>query len=228
MGEGCVFAGAKEMILAIYCAGGLGKEVIELARWINRWDAIVFVDDVTDAKMYAGASIHRFEEMKNFHDELEFVIATGEPAGREKLFRKIKDAGYKLTTIVAPGCTMFPGSSLGEGCVIVDATTSISTNVVIGDNVLINGRACIGHDAVIGNNCVMSVYSFVGGGTKIGNNVYVAPGAMLKDKISVGDDAIIGMGAVVLRHVRSAAIMLGNPAKRVGINTEKTVFNMFN
>ena len=42
------------MILAIYGTGGSGREVYEIASAIDpeheRWDRIVFVDDVTDAR----------------------------------------------------------------------------------------------------------------------------------------------------------------------------------
>ena len=33
------------MILGIYGAGGLGREVLELARIINTWEKIIFIDD---------------------------------------------------------------------------------------------------------------------------------------------------------------------------------------
>ena len=33
------------MILGIYGSGGLGREVLELARIINTWEKIIFIDD---------------------------------------------------------------------------------------------------------------------------------------------------------------------------------------
>ena len=74
------------MTLAIYCAGGLGKEIIALARSVNIWNEIIFVDDITDADWHAGAKVFRFDELRGYNDELEFIIATGEPAVREALY----------------------------------------------------------------------------------------------------------------------------------------------
>ena len=68
---------------------------------------------------------------------------------------------------------------------------------------------------------------FVSGGCNIEDSVYLAPGAMIRDKIHVHKSSIIGMGAVVLRNVRESAIMVGNPAKRIGVNENNKVFDMF-
>lgn len=213
------------MTLAIYCAGGLGKEIIELARSVNVWKEIIFVDDITGAEWHAGAKVFRFDELRGYNDEIEFIIATGEPAVREALYKKIKGAGYKLATIYEPGCCIHPSANIGEGCIFL--ASAISVDVVIGPNVLFNGRVTIGHDAVIGAHSVLSHACFLGGHAKIGTRVYLAPGAMVKDRVKIGDNAIISLGAIILRHVKERAIMLGNPAERIGFNTEGKVFNMF-
>lgn len=213
------------MTLAIYCAGGLGKEVLALALSVNIWDSIILVDDITNEEWYQGAKIFKFDSIKDYPDEIEFVIANGEPEVRETLYNKVKNSGYKLTKIVGPYCDILPGSIIGEGCIIYDC--GISADVIIGDNVLINGRVIIGHNAEIGNHSVISSSSFIGGCTKIGQKVYLGPGAMIKDRIMIGNSSIISLGAVILRNVRERAIMIGNPAKRIGYNTEGKVFGIF-
>lgn len=213
------------MILAIYCAGGLGREVLEFARSINRWEAIIFVDDVTEMKFVNGAGVFRFSEAEQFRGNLEFVIANGEPAARETLYHKVKNAGYPLATLISPCCSILRDSDIGEGCILYDC--AISVNVHVGPNVLMNGRVLIGHDVSIGAHSVLSALNILGGDTHIGERVYIAPGAIVKDRIHIGDDAIISLGAVILRNVHSESIMIGNPAKKWGVNTEKTVFHRF-
>lgn len=213
------------MILAVYCAGGLGREVIEFARSINRWEAIIFVDDVTDAKVVNDAKVFRFSEVEQFRGNLEFVIANGEPSAREALYDKVKAAGYPLATLISPCCSILSNTEIGEGCILYDC--SISTNIHIEPNVLMNGNVRIGHDSYVGAHSVFSAFSFLGGDTHVGKRVYIGPGAMIKDRIRIGDDAIISLGAAILRHVRPESIMIGNPAKKWGVNTEKTVFHRF-
>ena len=212
------------MILAIYCAGGLGKEVLALACSINRWEAIVFVDDVTDCRMYHGASVHRFEELLGLvnKENIEFVIASGEPTGRKALYKKLKDHGCKMTNLISPYASLGVGTQLGEGCILWDCV--ITNDAIIGENVLINTRALLGHDVIVGSHGVISANCFLGGHTVLDEYVYMAPGAMMKDRIHVGEQAIISLGAVVLRNVRSKAIMIGNPARKIGENTEGRVF----
>lgn len=213
------------MILAIYCAGGLGRELIELARSVSRWEAIFFVDDVVEQREIASASVFRFDEIENYRGNIEFVIANGEPEAREKLYQKIKAAGYPMATIIGSGCGISPDAEIGEGCIIYDSV--ISTNVKIKENTLINMNVIIGHDTVVAEHCVLSANCFAGGITRIGRKVYIAPGALIKDRINISDSAIISLGAVVLRHVREKAIMVGNPARRIGYNTLGKVFNIF-
>lgn len=213
------------MTLVIYCAGGLGKEVITLARSVNRWDRIVFADDVTAAKEHAGAPVYRFEEIAQLHDDVEFIIATGEPFGRKCLYEKLKAAGCRLATVVSPQAVLFPGAQIGEGCILWNC--GVTADVVVRENVYIDSGVTIGHDTVVGAHSVLSANCFLGGNTSIGERVYMAPGAMCKNKLTVGDGAIVSLGAVLLRNVRPQAIMLGNPAKRVGVNEQNKVFGMF-
>ena len=142
------------MTLAIYCAGGLGKETIELARIVNRWDVIVFVDDVTDKKIYREAHVYRFEEIARFEDTVEFIVASGEPAARKALYEKIKAAGYSLATLVSPWVSTYPGTTFGEGCILWDC--SLSADIVVEPNVLINTKVIVGHDTGIGAHSVIS------------------------------------------------------------------------
>ncbi len=145
---------------------------------------------------------------------------------REVLYQKIKTAGYPMATILGLGCSVHPSSRIGEGCVLFDCI--VSANVDIGANVFVFSKAGIGHDAVIGAHSVISALCFIGGHTEVGSRVYMAPGAMAKDRIRIGDDAILSLGAVALRRVKDKAIMIGNPAKKIGDNIDGKVFNISN
>lgn len=210
------------MILAIYCAGGMGREVLDLARSVNRWEQIVFVDDVTSQRVCNGAPVYRFSEIKCFKDNIEFVIANGEPSARNLLYDKVKQANYGLTKIISSHCDISSSSNIGKGCILFQSR--ISPNVCIEDNVAIEFGVDIGHDAVIGKHVVLNSMSFIGGYTHIGERTYIAPGALLKDRISVGRDVIVGLGAVVVRDVLDKSVVVGNPARKIRDNMERKVF----
>lgn len=215
------------MILAIYCAGGLGREILDFVRSMNenQWEKIIFVDDVTEEKNVNGAVVFRFAEVEQFRGNIEFVIANGEPANRQLLYDKIKGAGFPMGTVISPKATIWTGAEIGEGCIIGEAI--ISVDVKLGNNVFIQHKCILGHDVKIGDHSLVSNLCFVGGYTQIGNRVYMAPGSMAKDRLKVDDDSIIGLGAILTRNVKEKSIMVGNPAKKIGENTEGTVFNVF-
>lgn len=213
------------MTLAIYCAGGLGKETLELAKSVNRWDGFLFVDDVTDATEYQGMPVRRFESLSDWGNDLEFVIANGEPAVRKALYEKVKAEGYSLATLISPWTTVFPGATVGEGCILWDC--GISADVMVGVNTLINSRVIVGHDAVIGSHNVISPNCFLGGHAQLGERVFMGPGAMAKDRVHIGEGSIISLGAVILRNVRPNTVMVGNPARKIGKNETGRVFEMF-
>lgn len=212
------------MILALYGAGGVGRELIECAQANSRWEKIIFVDDITNQKIYAGVKIYRFEEIEQFSGNIEFIIANGEPANREYLYKKIKSAGYPMGSLIDKRSSIAPSAKIEEGCIIykcrIGPDSHIKANTLIGEQVI------IGHDVIIGCNCIFSARSFSGGYTIIEDGTYIAPGAMLKDRIHIGKDSIIGLGAVVLRNVREKSIMIGNPAKKIGDNNERKVFGI--
>lgn len=210
------------MILAIYCAGGMGREVLDLARSVNRWERIIFVDDVTPQKVCNGTPVYRFSDIAEFKENIEFVIANGEPAARHLLYEKIKQSQYTLTTIISDDCDISSSSSIGDGCIIFQSR--ISPNVCVGDNVIIEFGVDLGHDVVVKNHVVLNSLSFVGGYTHIGERTYIAPGSLLRDRIFVGKDAIVGLGSVVIHDVADESIVAGNPAKRMGDNMERKVF----
>ncbi len=211
--------------LAVYCAGGFGKETAYLAQIINRWEKIVFVDDVTNERTVNGIKVYRYEEIERIDGDIEFIVATGEPHDRCALYNKLKDEQKAIATLIHPACGIAPECRVGEGCIIWDAGLSI--NVLVGNNCVVNTKVTVGHDAVIGDNSVISARAFVGGRTVVGKETYIAPGCLLKDRITIGDGAIVGLGSVVLRGVRPNSIVLGNPAKKIGKNETKHVFEVF-
>lgn len=73
------------MNLGVYGSGGLGREVVELAKQINsvskRWDDIVFIDDYSPEPSKNGIKIFKFSEILESYSKeaIEISIAIGEP-----------------------------------------------------------------------------------------------------------------------------------------------------
>lgn len=215
------------MLLAIYGAGGLGREVYEIASRFNaaksRWSQIVFVDDFHHEGDFYGTRRVHFESFKKMKESCEFLVAVGEPASREKLFAKIKGEGFKFATLIDPTALVSPSAQIEEGTIICEFAT-IHTGVVLGKNVFLQPYCLIGHDIKVGDHSVLSAFCSPGGSMVIGQRVYIGMQAVLKEKLTVGDDAIVGMGSVVYQDVPANVTVLGNPARVTRGNEERKVF----
>lgn len=218
------------MKLFIYCAGGIGREIYDIATLINvsdkLWDKIFFIDDtITIGEVY-GTLQCTYEQFKTTYKptEVQVVIANGEPKFRKILIKKLRTDGYSIASIIDKTARVSPTSRLGQG-VILYPNTYISSNSIIGDNTLISVGTCIGHDSVIGENVVISTQASISGSCQIGNNTYIGTKSVLKEHVTVGEDSIIGMGSCVFRDVENDVIALGNPAREIRRNESKKVFD---
>jgi len=217
------------MRLAIYGAGGLGKEIHMLADQINKirhsWEEIIFIDDVTAEKEIKGCRVVNYNTFLNMlnTDECEAVIAQGEPYFRYALSEKIEKSGYNLAKLIHPDIFISDDTVVGKGS-IISYGCFISCDVTIGKSVMIQPLSNIGHDTVIDDYSMISAYVNISGHCHIGERTYISPSVPIIDNISVGKDTIIGTGSVVFRDLPDNVVALGNPARPMKNNEEHRVF----
>ena len=215
------------MKLGIYGSGGLGREVYEIALRRNAasslWEEIVFIDDIHDAGDYYGTKRIGFETLLGSKEVYECVIAVGEPASRELLYKKLISKDVGLTSLVDTTAIISPTAKIGAGVIVCEYST-IHTEVELGVNSLIQPVCDVGHDIKVGKHTVLSPYCAPGGGTIFGDRVFVGMKASIVEMLTIGDDAIIGMGSAVFRDVPPGSTVIGNPARVTRGNEEHKVY----
>lgn len=217
------------MKIGIYGSGGLGREILNLVKQINanssRWDEYIFIDDTKCDKECKGCKLLPLSSLASQYtpDQIEIVIAVGEPRNRSEMFNRVKNLGYGFATLIHPSVQISSDVIIGVGT-IINAGTIISCDAKIGINVYMQPYVCIGHDCCIGDNCVLSSLVFLGGASSIGNETYIAPNSAIRDSITVGAQSIVGMGSIVMRDVADCAIVMGNPARKIQENDDHKVF----
>ena len=220
------------MILGIYGASGLGTEFQNLAEVNNgyrrAWDGYVFVDDDPEkiGTTLVDLPVMSFEQAieKYGKDGIEFILAIGEPAVKDIIFKKLCDAGCEVTSIISYRLRITRGFKHGKG-LVVHAGSSMPPNSEYGNNVLIQGTAIMGHNLKLGDNVVVSSLAFIGGDVTIGRNAYIGPSSCIRNGLHIGENAIVGMGAVVTKDVPDNAVVVGNPAKILRYNEKGRVFS---
>jgi sugar O-acyltransferase (sialic acid O-acetyltransferase NeuD family) len=203
--------------IAIYGAGGLGKEVLELINEINKkdpsWIVVGFYDDhLRDGTFVNGIIVlGKLEDLRKSNVR-DVVLAIGNPEARAKLTQSLSQE-KRFPTLIHP-TVIFPEKSvsIGSGCILA-ANVFISVNTSLGTGVLLNVGCSIGHDAEVGDFCTINPGARVSGTVKIGNLVFVGVGALLNNNITVVNEVKIGAGSVVLKSVDRKSTLFGNPAR---------------
>lgn len=215
--------------LFIYCAGGLGRDVLKMVRYINReqsrWDEIFFVDDSYAEKQMNGVPVFQFENYLKQQDSQadEFVIANGEAIYRRKILEKLESAGCSLTTIVHPNVYLDEYDSLEPGAIITEGNV-LGGSIHIGKCSYVSLACVLGHDVVLGDFVTLSHDVNLSGNVHIGDGTYIGTGAVIRDEVSIGKNCIIGMGSLVTRDIPDNVVAYGSPCRVVRENTDGIVF----
>ena len=209
-------------LIAIYGAGGLGREVLMLIRQINEsqkvWDPIGFFDDGRPVgTMIDGLPvIGNMDWLNSLKEELFIVIAIGEPVTKRNVIDRITNKFIKFGTLVHPSVQLnnHQGFIIGEGSIIT-AGNIITVGVSVGRHVLINLNNTIGHDVFIEDFASLMPGCNISGEVIIKEGVYVGTGAAIINRVTIGSYSKIGAGAVVLNDIIENTTAVGVPAKNL-------------
>ncbi len=215
------------MKLAIYCAGGFGREIFDIAHRLNleeeRWDEIFFIDNYKNDSPYGDIAIYKMRNLPYSPQDIEVVVANGEPSERDKIYKELMDEKYTLISLVDPLAQISPHAHIGNGAIVI-GYTMVNSGARIGNNVVIQSHCVIGHDVMVGDHSVLSSGFMPSGNIRIGKRVFVGLNVCTIDGLTIGDDVVVSMGSVIYRNVESGMVVMGNPARPIRKNDEKRVF----
>ena len=214
-------------MLYIYCAGALGKEVYDLSlRNKHNKEQILFVDDLKYGDHFTSDKVPIVSEdtlFERFTKDDKVIIASGEPALREKIYKRLTEHDLEFETLIDKTVPISKSAFLGEGLIIFEFC-SISSDAHLNNNVLINRQSIVGHDINIGESTVISSTVNIGGGVSIGNCSYIGMGATIKEGLKIGNNSILSMGSVLFRDLSDDIIAMGNPARTILKNKDRKIF----
>ena len=208
--------------IAIYGAGGFGKEVACILNKINEiqptWNLVGFFDDGVNK----GTSISHFgqvlggiSELNSWSTPLAIVFAIGSPRVIEVLVNKITNVRVSYPNIIHPEVFFADPISfqIGTGNVIVRGCT-FSVDVIIGDFNQMNSLSSLAHDVVIGSFNVLMPLTRVSGEVQIGNYNVFGLNTLILQQIKIGNHVRTGPGAVLMTKPKDGFLYMGNPARK--------------
>ncbi len=208
--------------IAIYGAGGFGREVACLIRIINesekepKWNLIGFFDDgkPKGSRNEYGEILGGIDELNSWKETLAVAIAIGNPQIVKHIVEGIHNAKIEFPNIIAPNTIFLDKDNItfGKGN-IVCSSCLFSCNVKIGDFNIFNGFITIGHDAVFGNfNSVMPAVR-ISGEVTVGNENFFGVNAVILQQIKIGDNTKIGANSLIIRKTKDGNIYVCPPAE---------------
>lgn len=205
--------------IAIYGAGGFGREVACLINKINEqspeWELIGFFDDGIEkgTKNEYGIILGGIDEVNNYSEELAVVIAIASPKIVEKIVGNIISSNIHYPNIISPNVIFLDKDniSIGKGNIICSGCL-LSCNVSLGNFNILNGFIPIGHDTCIGSyNSIMPAVK-ISGEVRIGNRNFFGVNSVVLQQIKIGNDTIIGANSLILRKTKDGMTYVGSPA----------------
>lgn len=210
--------------LAIYGAGGFGRELACLVRAINEitptWEMMGFFDDGLPAGTITryGEVLGGLSAVNSYREPLAVAISIATPEIVRALVQKIDNGNVYFPNIIAPNVNFFDPDSvkIGAGNVIFFGCR-ISCDVVIGNYNIMNGSVSLGHDATLGSFNVLGPSVRISGNVAVGDENFFGVGAIVLQGKRVGSRTRIGANSVVMRNTRDNSLYVGNPAKLISV-----------
>ena len=168
------------MNLLIIGAGGHGRCCLDIARDMNMFDKISFLDDNHINETINNCEvIGSIDEMSSYYPEYTHIhIAIGNNKTRSKLFLQAKEIGYSLPILKHPSSVVSKYAFVGAGCVLFPYSV-IEANAVIRDCCILASNVIINHDAQI-DECVL-----------VNTGTVIRPNIIINKYVSIGSHCLI-------------------------------------
>lgn len=208
--------------IAIFGAGGFGREVLALIKEINKVSPIYHIVGFFDDGHAIGEKINglpilgKTEELNAWSTDICVAVSIGKPNIKKNIIEKISNSKVRFPTLIHPNVIIGDPDyvKIGEGCIIC-AGNMITTNIEIGDFVILNLGCTVGHDTVVRDYAAFMPSCNISGEVLIEEGVYCGTGVKIINQTSIGKYATIGAGAVVIKSIPGHCTAVGVPAQVV-------------
>lgn len=209
--------------IAIYGAGGFGKEVACLIKRINQresmWNLIGFFDDNPDKK---GKMVSHFapclggiEQLNAYTGELAIVMAMGNSKVVQNVIESIHNDNISFPNLIDISFYLADPETfiIGKGNIIMGPGAA-TCDVSIGDFNVLNGNVVIGHDVSIGSFNTIMPDVRISGEVTVGEGNFLGVGSIVLQQLVIGDNVRLGAGSVLMTKPKNGNLYIGVPARK--------------
>ncbi|NKG35991.1 acetyltransferase [Acinetobacter junii] len=162
--------------LLVLGAGGFGKAVAEVAKSLDLWSEIFFVDDswpnIQEVNNHKVISNIQSLEKINL-DSYQAIVAVGNNQLRQKWYSLLHGLDIPFASVIDPSAVISSSTKVADG-VIIMAGCIIGAAVKIQSGAILNIGTLVDHDVEIG------LCAHLGIGVKVTGGKKIAPLSFLK------------------------------------------------
>jgi sugar O-acyltransferase (sialic acid O-acetyltransferase NeuD family) len=197
--------------LIIFGAGGLGRETACLARRAHR-EVVGYLDDDETKWGHSIAGISVLGGPGQALDDVEIIVALGNPRVRRSVVRQLSKRGARFATLVDPQAiigervTIGAGTQIQSGCIL-------TCDIAIGEHCVLGIGSQVSHDCRLGNFATIAPGVTLPGSCELKDGAEVAIGATMPQKTTMEAGSMLGMGAVLTKNLSQDHLAFGVPAR---------------
>lgn len=128
---------------------------------------------------------------------------------RMHLFRRAKEVGFELPTIISPAAYVSRHANLGAGTIVMHGAI-VNAGASIGNNCIINSCSLVEHHAKVEDHCHISTGAILNGNVSIGAGTFVGSGSIVKQGVSVGANCVVSMGLSIRHNLEDGVYLKGH------------------
>jgi len=153
--------------------------------------------------------------------QTNYFIAIGNNSIRQNVFIALTKTIQEPINAIHQSSIVSPSAKISKGVMIgINATINAQSN--ISDGVICNTGCIVEHDCDVQSFAHIAPGAVLAGNVSIGKRTFVGANAVIKQGITIGQDVIIGAGAVVLKDIPDNCTVVGNPAKIIKNNVNRS------
>lgn len=209
--------------IAIYGAGGFGREVACLINRINEvepsWNLVGFFDDNPAKKdqpiSHFGKCFGGIDALNAWPTELAVAMAIGSSVVVKKVVDKIDNDNITFPNLIDKSFYLADPEtfSIGKGNIIMGPGAA-TCDITINDFNVLNGSVVLGHDVKIDSFNTLMPAVRISGEVKIGECNFFGIGSIVLQQIKIGNNIRLGAGSVMMTKPKDGNLYMGVPAKK--------------
>lgn len=213
--------------VVLFGTGAMASDAYAFLTYDSPYEVAAFTvdgDHIAENALF-GLPVVPFEDVQSIYppDDYRMFIAVQYQRLnrlRAERYQQAKTMGYQLVSYVSSKATTWPGSVIGENC-LISTNATVSSSAKIGNNVFLGGNSIVAHRTSIGDHCFVTSGVIISGWVTVQPYCFLGMGAIIRNNVTIARECVIGAGALILGDTEEKSVYMGQQADRLPISSDK-------